>query len=143
MSTAKQGDKVHVHYTGTLADGSEFDSSSGGAPLSFVVGGGELLAAFETAIVGMTPGEKKTISIPVHEAYGEHEPALVHEIGRDQIPAEVELAVGSRLQAQTPEGDTVVLTVVGLSDDSVTVDGNHPLAGEDLTFVLELVQIDD
>jgi len=143
MSTAKHGDTVHVHYTGTLDDGSEFDSSTAGAPLTFVVGGGELLAAFETAIVGMAAGDKKQIKIPVHEAYGEHEPGLVHEIARDQIPEEVELAVGNRLQAQTPDGDTVVLTVTGLSDASVTLDGNHPLAGEDLTFELELVQIGD
>ena len=141
MADAKDGDRVDVHYVGTLADGSEFDSSRGGEPLTFVIGEGMLIGAFESAIVGMTPGDNKTITIGAGDAYGDHEPSLVHEVARAQIPDEIELALGTRLQAQNEQGEAIVMSVTGLTDTSVTLDANHPLAGEELTFALELVKI--
>lgn len=143
MSDAKQGDRVDVHYVGTLADGREFDSSHGGEPLTFIIGEGNLIGAFENAIVGMTPGDNKSVTIAADEAYGQHEPGLVHQVARAQIPDEVELAPGTRLQAQNDQGQTIVLTVTQFDDASVTLDANHPLAGEDLTFDLQLVKIHD
>ncbi|HZD24865.1 MAG TPA: peptidylprolyl isomerase [Alphaproteobacteria bacterium] len=142
-AAAKSGDTVAVHYTGTLSDGSEFDSSAGGEPISFTIGEGQVISGFEEAVVGMNPGEAKDITIPAEEAYGERRPELVQQVGRDQIPSEIDLQPGVRLQAQTPNGETLVLTVTDVVDDQVTLDANHPLAGEDLSFRLELVKVDE
>jgi FKBP-type peptidyl-prolyl cis-trans isomerase 2 len=141
MTNAKQGDKVDVHYVGTLSNGQEFDSSRGGEPLTFVIGEGVLIGAFEEAIVDMTPGDTKQITIAAGDAYGEHEPMLVHEVARVQIPDEIDLQLGTRLQAQNEQGETIVMMVTDLNDTNVTLDANHPLAGKDLTFELELVNI--
>ena len=141
MTEAKSGDTVKVHFTGTLIDGTQFDSSRGQEPLEFTLGQGQMITGFEEAVVGMKPGENKTITIVSGEAYGERNEAMVQEVPRSAIPAEIELAEGMLLQAQSPDGETLRFTVADFNDEAVTVDGNHPLAGRDLTFELELVQI--
>ena len=141
MTQAKTGDTVKVHYTGTLDDGEEFDSSQGRAPLEFIIGSGSVIPGFESAVVGMSPGETRTVIVGADEAYGAHHPEAVREIGRDRIPSDVDVELGMRLEAQDTDGNRLVLTVVDVNDDTVTLDANHPLAGEDLTFEIELVEI--
>ncbi|MFC1684659.1 peptidylprolyl isomerase [Pseudomonadota bacterium] len=140
MTQAKNGDTVMVHYTGTLDDGTQFDSSVGGEPLEVTLGEGGVIPGFEQALEGMAVGDKKTVNIPVEEAYGEAHSELVQEIPRDQIPAEIELEIGVQLQAEGPQGPFVV-TVTDLAEETVTLDGNHPLAGKALNFDLELAEI--
>lgn len=141
MSEAKSGDTVKVHYTGTLSDGTEFDSSRGQEPLEFTLGQGQMISGFEEAVVGMTLGENKTVTLASEEAYGERNEAMVQEVPRSAIPPEIKLTEGMLLQAQGPDGETLRFTVADFNEEAVTVDGNHPLAGRDLTFQLELVQI--
>jgi len=141
MSEAKTGDTVKVHYTGTLADGSTFDSSRGQEPLEFRLGEGNMIAGFENAVLGMALGERKTVTIPCEQAYGERNPQMSQSVPRSAIPDDIELAEGTVLHAQNPEGQTIRLTVAAFDDENVTVDGNHPLAGQDLIFSLELVAI--
>ena len=141
MSVAKQGDRVRVHYRGTLSDGKEFDSSQGREPLEFVLGSGQVIPGFEQAILGMNAGESKTVVIVAAEAYGPHRPEMTQEIPRSAIPSDIELSEGLVLQAQSPEGRTLSFSVVSFDEERVKVDGNHPLAGQDLTFELELVEI--
>tara|TARA_R110002167_G_scaffold58439_2_gene165623 strand:- start:804 stop:1235 length:432 start_codon:yes stop_codon:yes gene_type:complete len=141
MTAAKQGDRVSVHYVGTLTDGSEFDRSQPENPIAFTIGGGEVLPGFEQAIVGMEVGETRSVTIEAGEAYGEHNEAMVVQVPREQIPAEIALDVGTRLQATGGNGETIIMTVKDVTEVVVTVDQNHPLAGEDLTFALELVAI--
>ena len=141
MSEAKSGDTVKVHYTGKLTDGTVFDSSEGKEPLEFKLGTGMVIPGFEDAITGMNPGESKTANIPVNQAYGPRREEMVAEIPRENFPPEHELEVGQRLQMQSPEGDVLNMTVVGLTEESVTIDGNHPLAGQDLIFDIELVEV--
>jgi len=140
MAEAKAGDTVRVHYTGTLGDGSEFDSSRGREPLEFTVGEGQVIPGFDEAVTGMQPGEEKRVTIPADEAYGQRRPEMVGSIRREQFPPGIRPAVGQQLQ-MSQQGHTFVVTVTGVSDDEVTLDANHPLAGEDLTFQLELVEI--
>lgn len=142
MQQAKQGDTVHVHYRGTLDDGSEFDSSAGGDPISFTLGSGEVIPGFEQAIQGMSAGDKKTQHIPANEAYGEHREELVFKVGRDQIPPGSDVEVGDMLRVGFPDGTSAAVQVKEMDDESVTLDANHPLAGKALTFELELVRIE-
>ncbi|MCW8882858.1 MAG: peptidylprolyl isomerase [Sedimenticola sp.] len=141
MSSPQLGQTVKVHYTGTLEDGTQFDSSAGREPLEFTLGQGQVIPGFEQALEQMTVGETKTINIPADQAYGPHQPELVQKVEREQIPAEIELALGVQLQAQGPDGQVFRLVVVELDETSATLDGNHPLAGKALTFELELVEI--
>lgn len=141
MAHAKQGDTVKVHYTGSLEDGTRFDSSVGREPLEFTLGAGNVIAGFDEAVTGMEVGENKTVTIPSDQAYGPHQNAAVKTFERSAIPDHIDLRVGVRLQASDPGGQPLVLTVTKLTEDSVTLDGNHPLAGQDLTFDLELVEI--
>lgn len=141
MTQAKMGDTVKVHYTGTLEDGTQFDSSAGREPLSFTLGQGQVIPGFEEAIVGMSVGDNKTVTIPADEAYGPYQEEAVKELPRSAIPDHIELAEGLQLQASGPDGQVVLLTVIELNDDTVLLDANHPLAGEDLTFQLELVTV--
>ena len=141
MSQAKNGDTVKVHYIGTFDDGEQFDSSVGDEPLEFKMGEGNMIPGFEKGVEGMAVGEKKTIRIPADEAYGEHNPQLIQEVQRSEIPDEIELAVGVELQAQGPDGDTYVLAVTEVNEDTIIVDGNHPMVGKDLNFELEMVEI--
>jgi peptidylprolyl isomerase len=142
MSQAKPGDTVRIHYTGTLADGSEFDSSAGRDPLEFAIGSGQVIPGFDSAVEGMRIGEKKTVTIAAADAYGEHNQNLVHDVPRSTLPEELnDVQVGMPLQAQGPNGEVVMMTVTAVTDEIMTVDGNHPLAGKDLTFDIELVEI--
>ena len=141
MTQAKAGDTVAIHYTGTLADGSQFDSSEGRDPLRFTLGSGQIIAGLDAAITGMSQGEKKSVTIAAAEAYGDHRPEAVQAVPRAQIPAEIPLEVGGGLQVQTPDGQTIPVTVTLVTDEEVTLDANHPLAGKDLTFAVELVEI--
>lgn len=140
MSTARPGDTVHVHYTGTLADGIEFDSSRGREPLAFTLGSGQVVPGFDAAVDGMTVGERKTVTIPVAQAYGASRPELRLTVPRDQLPAEMAIEVGMRLQVGRA-GESFPVRVAEVHDAHVVLDANHPLAGQDLTFALELVKI--
>lgn len=143
MSRAAQsGDTVHIHYTGTLADGTEFDSSRDREPLGFTIGSGQVIPGFDAAVTGMTPGETKTVTIPADQAYGALREELVARVPRGQVPPQIVPRVGQRLQLGS--GDRAMLVVVReVDDEMVVLDGNHPLAGQDLTFALELVDVAD
>jgi peptidylprolyl isomerase len=141
MTQVKTGDTVRVHYVGTLTDGTEFDNSAGRDPLEFTVGAGQIIPGFDNALPGMTVGEQKTVNVPAAEGYGDHDPNARQSVPRDQIPADIPLEVGGQLQMQTPEGRVVPITVVEVADDAVVLDANHPLAGKDLIFAIELVEI--
>ncbi len=141
MTAAKSGDKVRIHYTGTLTDGTVFDSSEGREPLEFELGSGMVIAGFDDGVSGMVVGEKKTVNIACVDAYGAINPAMIQEVPREQIPAEIPLEVGLGLQMQSPEGQVIPVTVAKVTEDVVTLDANHALAGKDLTFALELVEI--
>jgi FKBP-type peptidyl-prolyl cis-trans isomerase 2 len=141
MTQAKNGDTVKIHYTGRLQDGSVFDSSSGRDPLQFVIGSGQVIPGFENAVTGMTVGEKKTADIPCQEAYGERNPSMVMEVERKHVPPDIDPEVGQRLQLGSPSGELLAVTVIKLDEEKITLDANPPLAGEDLTFDIELVEI--
>ena len=141
MSAAKSGDTVKVHYTGTLNDGREFDSSRERDPLEFTIDSGQVIAGFNEAVSGMSVGDSKSVTIPADQAYGEHNPEMVQDVPRSAIPSDIELQEGMILSARNPEGRNLNFKVIDFNDEKVTVDGNHPLAGEDLTFELELVAI--
>ena len=141
MAQATTGDTVHVHYRGTLDDGTEFDNSAGREPLQVTLGQGQVIPGFENALIGMSEGDSKTVTLPPGEAYGESNPSLVHVVERSQIPSEIPLEVGGSLTATNQNGGQMQLTVVALADDKVTLDANHPLAGKALTFELTLAKI--
>lgn len=138
---AKNGDKVEVNYTGKLTDGTVFDSSVAGEPIKFTIGSGEVIPGFDKAVVGMKVGEKKTVFIPVDEAYGAVRPELIGEIPRSKLPSDVVPEVGGMLQATAKDGSQVIFRITSVSDNTVTVDANNPLAGKDITFEIELVKI--
>lgn len=142
MTEVKTGDTVHIHYTGTLKDGSTFDSSDGRDPLAFEVGSGQIIPGLDKAIPGMVVGDKKTVEIACEEAYGPINPGMRQAVPREGIPAEIPLQAGTQLQMQSPDGQVVPVTVVEVSETEVTLDANHPLAGQDLTFDIELMSID-
>ncbi|MCF6280761.1 MAG: peptidylprolyl isomerase [Candidatus Polarisedimenticolaceae bacterium] len=141
MSEAKKGDTVKIHYTGTLTDGTQFDSSEGQEPLEFKLGEGLVIPGFESNVAGMTVGEKKSIHIPVDEAYGQRNDEMMEVVERQHFPDDMKLEVGMHLQTETFDGSPYMVVVAELSDESVTVDGNHPLAGQALNFDIELVSI--
>ena len=141
MTQAKSGDTVRSQYTGTLDDGTQFDSSAGRDPLEFALGGGQVIPGFDNAVDGMAVGESKTVTIPVEEAYGRRHEQLIQEVSRDALPDDIQPEVGMSLQSQSPEGHVMNLVVTEVTDDSITVDANHPLAGQALTFDIELVEI--
>ena len=141
MAQAKKGDIVRVHYTGTLDDGTMFDTSADREPLEFTVGDGQVIAGFDIAVVDMAPGEIKVSIIPALEAYGEHSKELVTDVDRERFPADMELEIGQQLQVGLPDNQQAIVMIVDLSDTAVTLDANHPLAGQQLTFEIELVEI--
>lgn len=141
MRQAKTGDVVRVHYTGRLTDGTEFDSSQGREPLEFQVGSGQIIPGLEKHVEGMEVGQKSTVTVPAEEAYGARDERQVQSVPRDSLPDDLDLELGSRLTATTREGRQIPLTVIDLDESQVTVDANHPLAGQDLIFDLELVEI--
>lgn len=142
MTKVENGDKVRIRYTGTLLDGTVFDSSDGRDPLEFEVGSGQVIAGLDVALPGMAVGERKTVKAPCNEAYGPINPGLRQTVPREAIPADVPLELGMQLQMQTSEGQTLMVRVVDLGEDDVTLDANHALAGMDLTFDIELVSFD-
>ena len=137
---AKTGNTVKVHYTGSLNDGTVFDTSVGREPLQFTIGQGQLIPGFEQAVIGMKIGESTTVNIPAAEAYGLHRDDLVIAMERSQLPDNIE--VGQQLQMMQTDGSTVVVTVIEISETTAMIDANHPLAGEDLIFEIELVEIE-
>ena len=141
MAGAKQGDTVKVHYTAKLNDGMVFGSSVDREPLQLTIGKGQVIPGVEQAVVGMNPGESKTFKIPPEQAYGLYREEMVVEVGRNQLPSDLELEVGKQLKMRQQDGQKTVVTVVDVSDSSVKLDANHPLAGEELTFDLQLVEI--
>ena len=141
MGQAKSGDKVQIHYTGKLDDGTTFDTSSGRDPLEFEVGSGQVIAGFDKAVEGMTEGDNKTVKIDPEDAYGERHEQLVQEVPKSALPEEIDPAVGMALQSRSPDGQVTQLTVTEVKDESITVDANHPLAGQALNFDIELVKI--
>lgn len=141
MSQVKNNDVVQVHYRGTLNDGQEFDSSFEREPLEFTMGKGQLIPGFEKGVLKMKVNEKKTIQIPADEAYGQVLNELIQEVPKTDIPVEIELHVGLPLVSRTPEGREFQLVIKEVKEETVLLDANHPLAGKDLTFDLELVAI--
>lgn len=140
MSSAKKGDNVKVHYTGKLDDGTVFDTSQGKAPLEFQMGENQVIPGFEDAVKGMNPGDKKTFKIPCDQAYGERREELVAQIDREQFPDHLTLEIGQQLQVPQEAGQPMIVRITEITDETVTLDANHPLAGEDLTFEVELVE---
>ena len=141
MTQVKSGDTVAIHYTGTLLDGSTFDSSEGREPLEFTVGSGQIIPGLDSAMPGMEVGDKKVVKIGSAEAYGDVNPEMRQAVPREGIPADIPLEIGTQLQMQTPEGQALPVTVVEVDETTVTLDANHPLAGKDLQFDIELVKI--
>jgi FKBP-type peptidyl-prolyl cis-trans isomerase 2 len=141
MSQATHGDTVKVHYTGTLKDGTVFDSSLNRQPLQFIIGQGQTIRGIEQAIVGMSPGECKTVEIAASEAYGPYLQEAVRQIDRYDLPAGLDPKVGRQLQGQHQDGRVLIATITHVSETMVVLDGNHPLAGEDLVFDIVLVEI--
>ena len=141
MSQVKQNDTVRVHYTGKLTDGQVFDSSLEREPIEFTMGQGQLIPGFEKGLLDMKVNEKKTIEIPSEEAYGEPRQELIQEVDKSQLPDEIKPEPGMGLVSKSPDGREMNLVVKEVKDDSIVVDGNHPLAGKDLVFDLEVVEI--
>ena len=141
MTQAKSGDNVKVHYTGKLDDGTVFDSSAEREPLEFSLGSGNVIPGFEEAIVGMAPGESKTTKIPPEQAYGPQREELVITVEKEQIPTDLSVEVGQQLQISQNNGQVIPVIVTDVSDSKVTLDANHPLAGEQLTFDIKLVEV--
>lgn len=162
MAQAKTGDKVRVHYTGSLEDGSIFDSSEGhtekaaesscgcggcgseshaAEPMEFVIGAGQLIPKFEAAVIGLEPGQSITVSIAADEAYGQRAEEMVAVIDRSEIPAEIQPEPGHQMEVILEDGSPLPVLVTEVTDTTITLDGNHPLAGRDLTFVIRLVEI--
>ena len=141
MAQAQNGDTVTVHYTGKLEDGTVFDSSANRDPLQFTLGEGLLIPGFEQAVLGMSPGEEKTAQVSADQAYGLHREEMVVEVDRQEFPPHFQPEVGQQLQMPQSDGRTIRLTVAAVSEQKVTLDANHPLAGRDLTFDIQLLEI--
>jgi len=141
MAPAKNGDTVTVHYTGKLEDGTVFDSSVDRDPLQFTLGEGLLIPGFEQAVLGMNPGESKTAEVSADQAYGAHREEMVVEIDRQEFPPHFQPEVGQQLQIPQADGRITRLVVTDVSEQNVTLDANHPLAGRDLSFDIHLLEI--
>jgi peptidylprolyl isomerase len=141
MKQANTGDNVKVHYKGSLDDGTVFDSSLDCDPLEFTIGEGQVIPGFENAVIGMNPGETKTSRITSDKAYGPHLEEMVVVFSRDQLPTDLQPNIGQVLRFRRNDGYIIEVTVLEASDSSVTFDGNHPLAGKDLIFEIQLLEI--
>ncbi len=137
----ENGQKVKIHYTGTLDDGTQFDSSAGRAPLEFEMGAGMVIPGFEKGVADMAEGEKKTIHIPAAEAYGEVREDLIMNFDKSQLPEDLSPEIGMMLQMQGPQGQPVPVTVTAVEEAHIVIDANHQLAGKNLNFELELVSV--
>jgi len=138
----EDGDTVKVHYTGTLEDGTVFDTSVEREPLALTLGQGLVIPGFEQAVIGMKVGESKTVDIPVEQAYGPYRDDLILVVERDELPEDLETEVGQQLQMSQADGSFIVVTITEVSETTITIDANHPLAGQNLTFEIELVEIE-
>ena len=141
MTQVKKGDTVKVHYTGKLEDGNVFDTSANRDPLQFTIGESSIISGFEQAVIGMNLGESKTTKVPVDKAYGPYHKENLLEVSRDQFPAYVKPEVGQQLQIPKGDGQKTIVTVAEVSESSITLDANHPLAGKELTFDIKLLEI--
>ncbi|PWJ20756.1 FKBP-type peptidyl-prolyl cis-trans isomerase [Jannaschia seohaensis] len=141
MTQATAGSTVSLHYTGTLADGTTFDSSKGRDPLTFKMGAGQIIPGLEAAVDGMAEGDSKTVTIPAADAYGARRDDATQQVPREAVPDHIPLDLGTQLQVQTQDGQTMPVTVAEVTEDHVVLDANHPLAGHDLTFDVELVKV--
>jgi peptidylprolyl isomerase len=141
MNTVKQGDVVRVHYTGRLSTGEQFDSSEGRAPLEFTVGAGQMIPGFDAGVVGMAIGEKKVLTIPASEGYGEWDEENTIPFPKENIPADLQLEKGMELTMRNAEGHPFNVTVTEILDDSIILDANHMLAGKELVFDVEMMEI--
>lgn len=141
MKTAKVGDRVKVSYIGTIDDGTIFDSSPSDAPQEFTIGSGQFIRGFESAVVGMTPGQSRITRVPAGDAYGPRKMELITPVDRNRMPPQVKIEPGKRLTARLADGGKIAVTVTEVSDSRVMLDANHPLAGKDLTFEIELLEI--
>ena len=139
---AQSGNKIKIHYKGTLSDGDVFDSSFGGEPLEFTIGSGMVIPGFDNGVVGMSVGETKTIFIPAADAYGHRSDELIIEFKKENIPEDIELKIGDIMQLELGPGQVVNVTIIEIKKDSVIFDANHKLADQDLTFEVELVSIE-
>ena len=142
MPQAKSGDTVNVHYTGTLEDGTVFDSSTDREPLNFTLGEGEVIPGFDAGVIGMEVGETKTVNIPAAQAYGDPREELIVTFERGAFPDDLEPNVGQHLQLTMQDGSPIMVLVTAVNDDDVTLDANHFLAGKDLPFKLTLESIE-
>ena len=143
MAQAQTGDNVKVHYTGKLEDGTVFDSSREGDPLGFTLGEGQVIPGFENAVIGMEAGQSNTATLAPDQAYGPRRDDLVIEIGKDQVPEGLDPQVGQNLQLTMQDGSPLPVVVTDVSGDTITLDANHPLAGQTLVFDIELVEVDE
>ncbi len=141
MSQAKNGDTVKVHYTGKLENGTVFDTSKDRQPLEFTIGSGGIIPGFEKGIIGMEIGDTKTITVPPEEAYGPRRKDLVVDMKKTDLPEDITPAIGKRLRMQQKDGNPIEITITDMDEDTVTLDANHPLAGNRLVFEVELVEI--
>jgi len=141
VSQAKSGDIVKIHYKGTLDDGSQFDSSEDRDPLEFELGSGQVIPGFDTAVEGMTVGESKNVRLEPEEAYGPRHDQLVQEVERSVLPEDLTPEEGMALQTESPEGQVMQLMVTAITETTITLDANHPLAGQALSFEIELVDV--
>jgi len=141
MAQAKDGNTVKVHYTGKLEDGTVFDTSVNRDPLQFTIGKGQVIPGFEQAVVGMNPGESKTTKLPADQAYGSHRKEMVLEVDRKQFPAHLKPEVGQQYQIPQAQARSTVVTITDISESKIVLDANHPLAGKDLTFDVQLLEI--
>jgi peptidylprolyl isomerase len=141
MVQAKSGDTVRIHYSGFLMDGTIFDSSLEGEPFEFTLGDGSVIPGFDAGLLGMTEGDEKTLAIPPESAYGARDEGLVAEIERTQIPPEIDPQVGAILQITSEEGDASNVIITKVTDNAITLDGNHPLAGQELIFEVKLLEV--
>jgi FKBP-type peptidyl-prolyl cis-trans isomerase 2 len=141
MQQVKYGDKVKVHYTGKLTNGEQFDSSTGRAPLEFTVGGGQMIPGFDNAMHGMSVGEKKTVNLSPREAYGEKNEEALIEFPKNNVPPDMQLSIGMELELRSEDGQPFPVTVTEIKEDVIVLDANHSLAGKELIFDIELVEI--
>ena len=141
MTEAKMGDVVRINYTGRLTNGTQFDSSAGKEPLEFTIGLGQVIKGLEAQVAGMEPGTKTTVTSPCAQAYGPHREEAIQTLDRAKVPSGIDVRPGTQLQARTADGGMLPITVVEVDDKIVKVDANHPLAGQDLVFDVELVEI--